>query len=249
MPHLSKKIIIRTAAAVIAAVGIAAGLWLYLDGGRSSFTSANPSRERYPVRGIDVSAHNDSIDFDAAHSRDSISFVFVKATEGTSFKDRNFVDNILRAKNAGMAVGAYHFFRFESSGLMQALNFLHSVRGRNLDLPLAIDVEEWGNPRNIPTETIVTRLAEMTDYLTGHGYRVIIYTNKDGLKRFFSEHMPGGASLWICSFNDPPGPDQWLFWQHSHRGKIAGVNGHVDLNVFNGAADSWLDWIERNRTQ
>lgn len=250
MPHITKnRELLLIVAAVAALAAVAAGLWLYLDKGRSSFSSANPSRERYPVRGIDVSAHNNDIDFAAAHSADSIAFVFVKATEGATFKDRNFVRNVNSARQAGLAVGAYHFFRFESPGVMQALNFLNSVRGRRLDLPLVIDIEEWGNPRNVPTDIITSRLSEMIDYISAHGYKVMIYTNKDGFKRFFSEHIPGDMPLWICSFTDPPGPRNWLFWQHSHRGNVTGINGHVDLNVFNGAADSWKDWIEQSRTQ
>lgn len=245
MPRLTRnKKFLLAAAVILLTAGGALGLWLYLDKGRSSLSSADPSKDLYPIRGIDISAHNDSVDLKAAREAHDISFVFVKATEGATFKDRNFIQNVRAAKDAGLPVGAYHFFRFESPGMMQALNFLNSVRGRELDLPLVIDIEEWGNPHHVPAETVRARLQEMTDYLESHGYQYIIYTNKSGHQRFFNERLPQNTPLWICSFTDPPGPDKWLFWQHSHRGSITGINRHVDLNVFNGNRDAWNRWLD-----
>lgn len=250
MPLLTlRKKILLAALAILLAGTVCVGLWFYLDKGRSSLSSANPSEELYPVRGIDISAHNDSVDLIAARDAHNLSFVFVKATEGATFKDRNFIKNVRAANAAGLPVGAYHFFRFDKSGLMQALNFLNSVRGLNLDLPLVIDIEEWGNPHQVPIELIMSRLKDMTDYLESHGYKYIIYTNKSGHKRFFEDKMPDGTPLWICSFTDPPGPDHWLFWQHSHRGRIEGIDRHVDLNVFNGDRESWERWLDSVNTQ
>ncbi len=113
-----------------------------------------------------------------------IGFVYVKATEGADFKDASFGANINAARRAGLKVGAYHFFRFDSSGYLQKLNLLHSVRGRHLDLPLVIDVEEWTNPVNRSTDQTVGRIKEMAEELRAEGYRVMLYTNKDGYSRF-----------------------------------------------------------------
>lgn len=102
----------------------------------------------FPVRGIDISSHNGSVDFDRAASM-GFRFVIMKASEGSDFKDAAFIDNIRRAREAGLKVGVYHFFRFDADGRMQALNLLHSVRGRRLDMPLVIDLEEWGDRKSV----------------------------------------------------------------------------------------------------
>ena len=102
-------------------------------------TAPYPDPERYEVRGIDVSAHNGEIDFPIVRD-DGYEFVLIKATEGATFKDRRFISNLRRAREAGLKVGAYHFFRFDTPGYMQGLNFLNSVKARALDLPLVIDV-------------------------------------------------------------------------------------------------------------
>ena len=135
----------------------------------------------FPVRGIDISSHNGSVDFDRAAAL-GIRFVIMKASEGSDFKDAAFIDNIRRAREAGLKVGVYHFFRFDADGRMQALNLLHSVRGRRLDMPLVIDLEEWGNPQ-VATSAVVSRLETMLAALDDAGMSVMLYTNKDGYYR------------------------------------------------------------------
>ena len=58
----------------------------------------------FPVRGIDISSHNGSVDFDRAAAL-GFRFVIMKASEGSDFKDAAFIDNIRRAREAGLKVG------------------------------------------------------------------------------------------------------------------------------------------------
>ncbi len=198
------------------------------------------SREEYPVCGIDISAHNGIIDFYAL-KHDSIDFVMIKATEGVSFKDSKFLDNYHKARKAGLKVGAYHFFRFETDGLMQALNFINSVKDISLDLPLMLDVEEWRNTKG-DTKSIVSRLSSMINHLVSNGYNIILYSNKDGFNRFIHNRFDK-YPLWICSFSNPPIDAQWTFWQHTHWGKVKGIYGNVDINTFNGSRQQWEEWL------
>ena len=46
----------------------------------------NPSRTKYPVRGVDVSHYQGEIDWGRLAGED-ISFAYIKATEGSSHKD------------------------------------------------------------------------------------------------------------------------------------------------------------------
>ncbi len=230
------------AAGIIVAVIISAMI-LYM-GHRRAVKSVNVDESRFPVRGLDLSSHNGDIDFEMI-AGDSIDFIMLKATEGTTFKDPRFHDNYTRARKAGIkAVGAYHFFRFDTDGEMQAINFLNSLRGKTLDLPAVIDIEEWSNPDDIATDDIVKRLRAMIECLERNGHNVMFYTNKDGYTRFIKgrfERYP----LWICSFTDPPlgeGNDHWSIWQYSHRGWTEACNSEVDLNTFNGTRDEWLSW-------
>lgn len=201
------------------------------------------SHKTYPVRGIDVSAHNGNINFKKLWQNKGLKFVFIKASEGESLKDKNFNLNYKKAKEAGFKIGAYHFFKFNKNGKIQAINFLQTIRNKNLDLPLVIDIEKHSNNfPNIKTTQIRKRLGEMITHLKQSGYNIIIYTNKDGYNDYIKGHFDK-YPLWICSFNNPPIDEKWLFWQHSHKGKLNGYNKDIDLNVFNGDLKDWEKWL------
>lgn len=240
---LSRPRLFAMTAMIVAVMSLtAAVIWLVTDNRGHDIISRGPDKSVYPVTGIDISSHNGIVDFQQV-AADSIDFVMIKATEGATFKDRAFADNYRRARKAGLKIGVYHFFRFDTPGHMQALNLLHSVRGRNIDLPLAIDVEDWTNPDNQPVEAVKSRLREMTDYLRLHGYPLIVYTNKKGLERYF-DGQPRDLPLWLCSFSQPEANLRWMLWQHTHRGSVAGIDGLVDLNTFNGSRPEWENWLD-----
>lgn len=199
--------------------------------------------ERYPVRGIDVSSHNGLMNLDAA-ADDGVEFIFIKATEGVSFVDENFKINYWKAQHAGLKTGAYHFFRFDKDGVEQAMHFLKVVDRRRLELGLAIDVEQQGNPTDIDTALVVERLAAMVEYLNLRGYHVMLYTNRDGYEKFLMDTFPG-YPLWICSFSEYPIDADWTFWQFNHHGAVKGIRGDVDLNVFNGSREEWERYLSR----
>lgn len=188
-----------------------------------------PDKGQYPVRGIDISAHNGSIDFGKVKEA-GYDFVIIKATEGTDFKDSMFVDNTRRAREAGLKVGAYHFFRFDTDGQLQAINLLHSIRNRKFDFPIVVDIERFGNPEGEQPSKIISRLATMLQHLSGNGIDVLLYSNKDDYDRYLRDNF-GSYPLWICSFTAPDPDINWTLWQYSHRGKVDGIDGNVDLNT------------------
>lgn len=219
------------------------GVWAW----REYMTSAPyVDAAKYPVRGIDISSHNGMINFDAVKS-DGIEFVFIKATEGVDFRDTNFRLNYEKARAAGLMIGAYHFFRFDSDGIDQAINLLNTVDNRQLDLGIAVDVEEHGNLEGLPRDSVKQRLLDMTEYLNLRGYRVLFYANKDS---YYDLLLPEaeGMPLWICSFNRIPIEAEWTFWQYFHRGHVKGVSGPVDMNAFGGSREDFRAFVVDSRT-
>jgi len=216
-----------------------AGIWAY-----KTFMSSPPyvDPERYPVRGIDISAHNGNVDMERV-AADGYEFVFIKATEGVDFKDRNFRVNYDKAEKAGLKTGIYHFFRFDRDGVEQALNLLKAVGKRRPDLGIVIDVEKAGNPDSIPKEKIQSRLTHMVEYLNLLVHRVMFYSNRDGYYEYLADAFPG-APLWICGFSENPIHAEWSFWQFNHRGEVDGIEGDVDLNAFCGSREEWQNFLE-----
>lgn len=204
-------------------------------------------RERYPVMGIDLSAHNGNTNLLEA-AADGVEFAWIKATEGVTFRDRKFSENHDRAGLAGLKRGAYHFFRFDRDGVEQALNLLEAIGNRRLEMGIAIDVESSGNPEGIPTDTIKERLAAMVDYLNLCGLAPTLYCNKKDYYEYLADSFPGN-SLWICSFSETPHDSGWTFWQFNHKGNVKGIKGDVDLNVFGGSRKDWSHFLNTQQYQ
>ena len=202
------------------------------------------NRDKYPIVGIDVSAHNGDIDFQKV-KEDGYSFVIIKASEGVSHHDSKFDINYDNARNAGLKVGAYHFFRKNTDGLNQAKNFLETIGWRKLDLPLVIDVEDWSNDKNVKDDRTQKHLDAMIDNLRSRGLKVMVYTNGAGYKKYIKDGQVN-INLWLCAFRSPDKlrhiPHQMQ--QYSHWGRVKGIWGDVDLNVFNGSREQWDKWLQ-----
>ena len=207
--------------------------------------SVTVDRYRYPIAGLDVSKHNGDIDFERVRE-DNYQFVFIKASEGMTYRDSAFDHNYAAAHEAGLKVGAYHFFRKNRTGKEQADNLLAVIGGKHLDLPLVIDLEDdWGNGATISRATALQRVVDMIKYLKDKGYQVMIYTNLDGYSKYY-ENMLMDCDLWLCSFTSPDLlPDlPHVIQQYSHEGSVDGVKGKVDLNVFRGSKREWNRYLE-----
>lgn len=223
---------------VLALLLIGAGVWAV-----RTYLSSPPyiDREKYQVRGVDLSSHNGIVDFKSLASND-IDFVFLKVTEGTDWQDDAFMRNYRLAKEAGLKVGAYHFFRFDADGASQAANLLNAVKNLDLDLGIAVDVESHGNPKGITSAEVKEQLREMADCLNLEGYRITFYSNTRGYYDYLDDEFKG-QPLWICGFSNPPVQAEWDFWQYTHSGSVEGIKGPVDLNVFKGSRADWYDYL------
>jgi lysozyme len=205
-----------------------------------------PSRSRFPVRGIDVSHHQGVIDWPRVKDSGQ-SFAFIKATEGTDFRDVRFKDNWRAARAAGLVTGAYHFFTFCSPGLLQAEHFLavtleasEERTGEHL-LPPAVDIEFTGNCLSWESLTAIRReLGIFVERLESRtGQQPVLYTTLDGREELIPPQLYAHP-YWLRSlWGEPRVEARWQFWQHSALGEVPGVVGPVDLNVF---AHSLADW-------
>jgi len=209
----------------------------------------NIDKKKYPITGIDVSRHSGIINWDLIKFQ-NIDFAYIKATEGEDYLDPNYVTNINAAQKVNIIVGEYHFFRFNKPGKTQAMNFLSHTGGFSGKLAPALDIEEWGNLPVAKSDKQIKK--DIADFLAtveqASGCKMIIYANVNSYNRYIRGQFPNNA-IWICSFNKNrilPDNRKWLFWQHAHNGKLAGIKGFVDLNTFNGDEAKWKKYIDRD---
>jgi lysozyme len=192
----------------------------------------------YTIHGIDVSHHQNDIDWalvkDMRVKKIAIGFAFIKATEGTSLNDDQFKENMEDAREAGVARGAYHFFVASRSGKLQAANFIDAVTLQKGDLPPVLDVEQVNGASILDLQERVADFLAMVE--KKYKVKPIIYTNADFYKTFLAGRFDD-YPLWVAHYKvkDKPRIERnWIFWQHSESGHVAGIRTNVDFNVFNG---------------
>lgn len=235
--------IAAVALAILLVAGAAVTGLLYYEG---YIWFNEPSREEYPVRGIDTSEHQGTVDWSRVLQA-GYDFVFIKATEGLDHVDSRFAGNWEQAGAAGMTRGAYHFFTFRSPGLEQARNFIANVPVEAGCLPPAVDIELGGNSVDVPDRESFRR--ELDDFLgeveATYGRKPILYVNDESYERFimgaYQEYPVWNADVfWSPGLADSR---SWLFWQYSPRGRVDGIDGFVDLDIFNGTPEEFTAFV------
>lgn len=206
----------------------------------------NPSKRTYPVRGVDVSHYQGEIDW-AVLSATPIDFAFIKATEGSSFVDDRFAYNFAEAQKCGIAVGAYHFFSFDSPGETQAAHFIGTVVPAAGMLPPVIDVEFYGAYAEVPPDrnAVCAELDILLETLTAHyGLSPILYATEESYAYFLAGAYEEYA-IWIRNVKVRPYLSDgrtWTFWQYTNRERLPGYAGEerfIDMNVFAGTEEEF----------
>ncbi|HWJ60446.1 MAG TPA: GH25 family lysozyme [Acidimicrobiales bacterium] len=215
-------------AAALAVAGALAVAWTwYLPNHRSALRTG----ERY---GIDVSRHQDAIDWERV-AGDDIDFAYIKASEGGDLVDARFADNWEGAGAVGLDRGAYHFFTLCRPGAEQAANFLATVPPREAELPPALDLEIAGNCSARPGEAAVAdEVAAFVDAVEAEtGEAVVLYIGDDWEQRYpvaDRDQRP----RWARRLFRRPITDDWWIWQFSGTSRVDGIAGRTDLNIMKG---------------
>lgn len=207
--------------------------------------------KRYTVRGVDVSAYQGTVNWKRL-SGQSVDFAFIKATEGAGFQDRQFPRNWDQAQQAGLRVGAYHFFNFDVPASAQAKNFIHTVPVQMNTLPPTVDIEFYGSfSQNHPDKETVrpmlnTLLASLEER---YGKKPILYCTQSAYHAYL-EGAYAGYPVWIRDvWFQPSAPANWTFWQYTDKGRLDGIEGRerfIDLNVFHGTAIEFRQFCREN---
>lgn len=200
---------------------------------------------RPQVHGVDISHYQGRINWDklcqAVYKDYPINFVFMKATEGGDYVDRTFQQNFAAARDFGLVRGAYHFYQPSVPAEQQALSFISQVKLQPGDLPPVLDIEVLGDESVEDLQRGVrTWLVRVEEH---YGVKPIIYASysfkKDYLKDSFFDAYP----YWIAHYNvdSLKYKGTWAFWQHTDMGNVDGVNGYVDLDIFNGNLEELME--------
>ena len=178
-----------------------------------------------------------------------VSFVFIKCTEGSSVKNQHYAADYRAARRHGIPVGTYHFFSVRTTATSQAYYFLNNTYLNKGDLPPVLDVE--------PTRKQVEELGGVQELFTRlrtwlkiveqrAGVKPILYVNQNFVNRYLPEapDIKRNYRVWIARYGDYKPDVRLAFWQLCPDGRVKGITGNVDINVFNGYRDKFDEFLK-----
>lgn len=197
------------------------------------------ARHKGKVYGIDVSHYQGRIDWPVVKAENTaipLGFVFMRATMGED-EDSEFAANWAAAKAQGFLRGAYHYYRPDENSAEQANNYIKHVKLSKGDLPPVLDIEKIPNRQSM--DSLRSGLKRWLDKVEKHyGMKPIIYSGESFYTDFLKEEFKG-YKLWIAnySFFEDEIRKDWLIWQFTDKATLNGIEGPVDLNIYNGGID------------
>lgn len=194
--------------------------------------------------GIDVSHHQPPLNFHVLRQA-GVEFVFIKATEGSTFVDPEFARNLAEARAAGLLVAAYHYVREAATATQQLANVRRVVPR---DVPIVLDVEAGSGG--------VDAVRNLVDTLRFDGYRVpLLYLPRWYWQQLGSPSLVGLPPLWSSRYPDDVVQDlarEWAavpasYWngygglavevlQFTSSARVAGYEP-LDANAFRGTRE------------
>lgn len=195
----------------------------------------------HTVFGIDISHHQGKINWERLKKGNPdeppISFVYMKATEGSSHSDKRYSDNWSKAKENGFTRGAYHYFSPASSGERQAEMFISKVKLEPGDLPPMVDIEEKPKDRELFIAELKKFILKVEEH---YGVKPIIYSYAKYYNKYLKDEFFNGYDLWVAHYyvDNPNIKREWKLWQFSDIGRLPGIKERTDINAINGGIDT-----------
>jgi len=177
-----------------------------------------------------------------------VSFVYIKSTEGTSVRNPYFKTDYKQAHKYGFKTGAYHFFSVRSTATAQANYFLRHSSFRRGDMPPVLDVE--------PTDAQIQQIGGAAALFSQIRTWMSIVGNRTGVKpilyvsqRFVNKYLSQAPDIkrkynvWIARYGEYKPDVKLVYWQLCADGRVSGIQGDVDINVFNGYEDKFKEFV------
>ena len=180
-----------------------------------------------------------------------IAFMYIKSTEGCTVLNPYYKSDYVQARKHGIRVGAYHFFSTTSAGIEQARYFLKNSIFSKGDLPAVLDVE--------PSDEQIEKMGgaevmfrHVRNWLVAvhraTGVRPILYISQMFTKRYLplAVDLQGEYFVWIARYGEYKPELKLTYWQLSPDGRVSGIHGDVDINVFNGYKNQYEDFLRKH---
>ncbi|MDE7205674.1 MAG: glycoside hydrolase family 25 protein [Lachnospiraceae bacterium] len=193
-------------------------------------------------KGIDVSKYQGNIDWPAVAS-DGVEYAFVRLGlrgygSGKLVLDEFFDQNMRGAKDAGIKTGVYFFTQAITveEAIEEADYVLENITGYDVSYPIVFDVEmitnDDGRANDLSQKDRTDIAIAFCDRIKAAGFTPMIYGNVKCFTKLLDMTRLNDYEKWYAFYDDYMYmPYEVGIWQYTEKGKVAGINTGVDLNI------------------
>ena len=192
--------------------------------------------------GVDVSAHQGPIDWQAVKNS-GIEFAIIRLGyrgygSGKLVEDEYAKQNLQAAKEAGLKIGAYFFsqaldIKEADEEIQFMLNMLADVY---LDMPIVLDWEipaEDARTKDMDARTLTDIQLHFCGQMKKMGLQPMVYFNWHQSENLYYLSELEDYPFWLALYQDRMTyPWKVEMWQWTSSGKVPGIQGNVDINVY-----------------
>lgn len=187
------------------------------------------------IKGIDLSCWQENVNYNEL-KKQGIEFAIIRIGYGKnkSQKDKMFETHYEGLKNAGIKIGIYlySYMTLIQAGKQEAENCLYFLKGRKIDLPIFIDLEE-NRTAKLGSDAVTKGAIEFCKTIKEAGYEAGVYANLNWFTNYVNPYkiIENGFKIWLAQWNDKITANFDVdFWQYTSKGKLNGIAGNVDLD-------------------
>ena len=143
--------------------------------------------------------------------------------------------NNLNARN--VPIGFYHYSRAtnEEEATKEAYFVLDFLKGKNVSLPIFLDVEDGMRQSKVSRETLSKAAETFLNILSKNGYVTGVYSYPHFAKNHLTKEIRNRGNFWIADY-DGVGftgykDTEFDIWQYAHKGRVDGYSGNIDKNA------------------
>lgn len=207
------------------------GSWGYADG------------DLKVIKGIDVSAHQGEIDWKKVAAT-NVDFAMIRAVyrgyeSGKLMEDEKFRTNLEEAQANGIDTGVYIFTQaINKNEVDEEISKLNGLLGAyELQYPVVVDIEDISGSTERIEQLGKTELTELIEYyceqLKKNGYTPMLYLNIYSALNMIDLKKFEDIDKWFAVYDsDFYYPYAYKMWQYKDTGKVDGIEGNVDLNLY-----------------
>lgn len=188
-------------------------------------------------KGIDISEHNGTIDFEKVKNS-GVDFAIIRigwiGNKENHTLDKKFNEYYLQAKQAGLKIGFYVYSYCKSiESIRSGADWvLDNLENKEFDLPIFLDLED-SSIIECGKENLTEQAIQFCTILQNLGFKSGIYANKDWFLNKLNINKLLDYKIWLAEWNAKENHTLGFkvdLWQYSSNGEINGISGKVDLN-------------------